>query len=164
MPSSTSLLFLFGGVAIPIICQCISVLCPYYCRLCLNLSPPLSCLVLSERQFITFLFYKKPPTSIQIEVSFFLGGFLFDKDFSAPHNCSARPNDYYLSTVFVPPPHPTMLTPHLPPSMALLSPSPPSADVKQAIVITNRRELIYEFPLLLDVYRSGDIDVDGGHW
>jgi hypothetical protein len=39
---------------------------------------------------------------------------------------------------------------------------PPSADVKRAIVITNTRELIYEFPLLLDAYRSGDVDVDGG--
>ena len=41
---------------------------------------------------------------------------------------------------------------------------PPSADVKRAIVITNMRELIYKFPLLLDAYRLGDIDVDGGHW
>jgi hypothetical protein len=53
--------------------------------------------------------------------------------------------------------------PHLPPSMALLLPPPPSADVKQAIVIINTRELIYEFPLLLDAYRSGDVDIDGGH-
>ena len=28
--------------------------------------------------------------------------------------------DFYLSTVFVPPPHPSMLAPHLPPSMALV--------------------------------------------
>jgi len=28
--------------------------------------------------------------------------------------------DYYLSTVFVPPPHPSMLAPHLPPSIAVV--------------------------------------------
>ena len=156
---STALFYSF-----PIICQCISVLRPYYCRLRLNLSPPLSCLFLSERQFITFLFYKKPLTSIQIELSFFLGGFYSTTVFLLPTIAPPAPTIIVLSIdIFVPPPHPTMLAPHLPPSMALLLPPPPSADVKRAIVITNTRELIYEFPLLLDEYRSGDVDVDGGH-
>jgi len=65
-----------------IFCQCISVLCLYYCCLRLNLSPPLSCLFLSERQIITFLFYKKPLTSIQLKChSFFVVLFVVTTSF-----------------------------------------------------------------------------------
>jgi hypothetical protein len=88
----------FGGTFLLfIICQCISVLRPYYCRLRLNLSPPLSCLFLSEQQFITFLFYKKPLTSIQIEVSFFLGGFYSTTVFLLPTIAPAAPTIIVLS-------------------------------------------------------------------